>query len=282
MSIVALKDVTYHYPLTKVPALDSINLTLEEGKFYGLIGENGGGKTTLCNLIRGLVPHFYNGDLQGEAVIYGTEVREWDTADISAKIGYVFQNPFTQISGIKETVFEEIAMGLENLGVPKEEIIERVCNVCKLLKIEHLIENNPNELSGGQRQRVAFASIIAMDTDLLVIDEPTSQLDPEGTEDVFEIIKTLKESGKTIILVEHKIDLIAEYCDEVIVMNDAKIVFHGPPQEILSNKALLDEDAVIPQVALLGHLLKDMGKDLGEIPITVDRAVELIKQREGK
>jgi len=282
MSIVSLKNVSYKYPLQKQYALENINLNLEEGKFYGLIGENSGGKTTLCNLIRGLIPHFYNGDLEGEAVIYGTEVRDWDTAEISAKIGYVFQNPFTQISGIKETVFEEIAMGLENLGVPKDEMIERVCNVCKLLKIEHLIENNPNELSGGQRQRVAFASIIAMDTDLLVIDEPTSQLDPEGTEDVFEIIKTLKNSGKTIILVEHKIDLIAEYCDEVIVMNEGKIVFNGPTQEVLSNKELLEQNAVIPQVALLGHLMNDLGKPLEQIPITIDQAVALIKQREGK
>ena len=282
MAFIELKDVSYKYPYTKNFALQNVTCSFERGKFYGIIGENGGGKTTLCNLIRGLIPHFYNGDLEGEAVIYGTEVRDWDTAEISAKIGYVFQNPFTQISGIKETVFEEIAMGLENLGVPKDEMIERVCNVCKLLKIEHLIENNPNELSGGQRQRVAFASIIAMDTDLLVIDEPTSQLDPEGTEDVFEIIKTLKNSGKTIILVEHKIDLIAEYCDEVIVMNEGKIVFNGPTQEVLSNKELLEQNAVIPQVALLGHLMNDLGKPLEQIPITIDQAVALIKQREGK
>jgi len=165
---------------------------------------------------------------------------------------------------------------LSNGGIDGASQVTGVC------RRTHLIENNPNELSGGQRQRVAFASIIAMDTDLLVIDEPTSQLDPEGTEDVFEIIKTLKNSGKTIILVEHKIDLIAEYCDEVIVMNEGKIVFNGPTQEVLSNKELLEQNAVIPQVALLGHLMNDLGKPLEQIPITIDQAVALIKQREGK
>lgn len=282
MPIVEFKNVSYKYPLTKTCALKNINCTIEQGKFYGLIGENGGGKTTFCNLVRGLIPHFYNGTLEGEALVFGKDITQHDTAEISVKIGYVFQNPFTQISGIKETVFEEIAMGLENLGLPKDEIIAKVMDVCKLLKIEHLIKNNPNELSGGQRQRVAFASIIAMDSTLLVIDEPTSQLDPEGTEDVFEIIKTLKESGKTIILVEHKIDLIAEYCDEVLVMNQGEIVFAGPTQEILSNPNLPQHGAAIPQVAVFGHQMSAQGNPLATIPITVDQTVSLLSNREEK
>ena len=211
MAFIELKDVSYKYPYTKNFALQNVTCSFERGKFYGIIGENGGGKTTLCNLIRGLIPHFYRGKLTGECLVEGKDIREWDTAELSSKIGYVFQNPFTQISGIKPTVFEEVAIGLENLGVPKEIMLDRVAKVCEQLDIGHLIKNNPNELSGGQRQRVAFASIIAMDTDTLVIDEPTSQLDPEGTESVFNIINQLKHSNKTIILVEHKIDLIAEF-----------------------------------------------------------------------
>ncbi len=209
MSYIELKDVVYRYPLQKEPALNHVNLNIEKGKFYGIIGENGGGKTTLCNLIRGLVPHFYNGKLKGTCLIEGTDVRELDLDDVCVKIGYVFQDPFTQISGVKETVFEEVAMGLENLGIEKHEMVERVKAVCKQVGIEELIQKNPNDLSGGQRQRVAFASIIVMDAETLVIDEPTSQLDPEGTRNVFAIIDTLRNSGKTIILVEHKIDLIS-------------------------------------------------------------------------
>lgn len=279
MVVAKLKDVNYKYPLTDHYALKNISFEFEEGKFYGLIGENGGGKTSLCNLIRGLIPHFYNGELSGEVNVFGTDIKDHNAEELAVKIGYVFQNPFNQMSGIKSTVFEEVAMGLENLGVEKEEILKKVEDVCKLLGIEDLMEQNPNELSGGQRQRVAFASIIVMDNDMLVIDEPTSQLDPQGTENVFAIIKTLKEAGKTIILVEHKIDLIAEYCDEIIVMNKGEIVCSGETHDILSRMELLDFDAEIPQVAIWGHEMEEVGKDLGGIPITVSQAIELVQKR---
>lgn len=279
MAKIELRDVSYKYPYTRDFALKEITHTFDSGKFYGIIGENGGGKTSLCNLIRGLIPHFYKGKLQGDVIVNGTDIRDWDLGELSAQIGYVFENPFTQISGIKPTVFEEVAMGLENLGVPKEEIIEKVMNVCNLLKIQELIKNNPNELSGGQRQRVAFASIISMETEMLIIDEPTSQLDPEGTEDVFEIIKTLKKSDKTIILVEHKIDMIAEYCDEIIVMKDGRIAFSGATHEILSNMEIMDAGATMPQTAIFGHAMAKAGKPLARIPITLNEATSLVKAR---
>jgi energy-coupling factor transport system ATP-binding protein len=282
MASIAINNVSYRYPLSKKLALKDISYTFEPGKFYGIIGENGGGKTTLCNLIRGLVPHFYHGKLKGEVLVYGTDIREWDWGELSAKIGYVFQNPFTQISGIKSTVFEEVAMGLENLGTPKDVIIEKVVQVCKMLEIEDLIEKNPNELSGGQRQRVAFASIISMDSDTFVIDEPTSQLDPEGTEKVFGIIETLKNTEKTIILVEHKIDLIAAYCDEIIVMNQGTIAYSGDTYDVLTNLAIMEKGAMIPQTALFGHEMNRVGKPLERIPITIDEAVALIEKRRTK
>ena len=181
MAYIELKNVTYTYPLTKEPALKNISFSFERGKFYGIIGENAGGKTTLCNLLRGLIPHFYKGKLEGDVLIDGEDIRTLDMDALSTQMGYIFQNPFTQISGVKKTVFEEIAMGMENLGVPKEQMIKKVFEIAELLKIEDLLQNDPNALSGGQRQKVAFASIIAMDTDTFVIDEPTSQLDPDGT-----------------------------------------------------------------------------------------------------
>ena len=279
MAKIELRNVTYKYPFTRDFALKDVTHTFESGKFYGIIGENGGGKSTLCNLIRGLIPHFYKGKLKGDVIVNGTDIREWDLGELSAQIGYVFENPFTQISGIKSTVFEEVAMGLENLGIPKHDIIEKVTNVCKLLKIEDLIKNNPNELSGGQRQRVAFASIISMETEMLIIDEPTSQLDPEGTEDVFEIIKTLKHSDKTLILVEHKIDMIAEYCDEIIVMKEGSIVFSGPTHEILGNPQIMEYGAIMPQVAIFGHEMQNAGKPLSKIPVTLSEAISLVKER---
>lgn len=274
-----LKNVTYNYPLTKTPSLKDVNCSFEEGKVYGIIGENSSGKTTLCNLIRGLIPFFYNGELTGDVMVDGKDVRQWDDADLAILIGYVFQNPFTQISGVKDTVFEEVGIGLENLGIEKEQMIERIMNVCRILKIEHLIEKNPQELSGGQCQRVAFASIIAMNCRVMVIDEPTSQLDPEGTKDVFEIISLLKKANKTIILVEHKVDLIAEYCDEVLVMHEGTVAMQGPAKEILADERLAELGAPIPQAAIFGHKMKAAGKPLAEIPITNQEAVELVRRR---
>ncbi len=281
MSFIEFKDVSYKYPLSKKYAIENLSYSFEKGKFYGIMGQNGGGKTTLCNLVRGLIPHFYRGSLTGDVLINGVDVRKIDIDMLSTQIGYIFQNPFTQISGIKETVFEEIAIGLENLGVPKAEIIDRVIDVVKLLKIEDLIKNNPNNLSGGQRQKVAFASIIVMESDVLVIDEPTSQLDPQGTNDVFEIIHMLKEKGKTILLVEHKVDLIAEYADEVLVLNDGCLVRSGTAKEVLSDKNILQKGAMIPQVALLGLELKEAGTPLDYIPITKSQAKEQILKRMG-
>ena len=272
--VIECKNVTYSYPLTDKPSIANLNLSLEKGKFYGVIGENGSGKTTLCAILRGFAPSFYQGEIQGEVLFDGKPLAEYG-GDISTKIGYVFQNPFTQISGVKDTVFEEVAYGLENFGVPVEEIVERVERVMKLTNIEHLAMKSPYELSGGQMQRVALASVIVLEPDVLVIDEPTSQLDPQGTESVFEIIKQMKAKGITIVLVEHKIDLIAEYADEVIVLKDAEVIAKGNTSEILSDITLMDKGVLIPQVAILGNKLKEKGLPISKIPVTEKEAVEV-------
>ena len=272
--VIECKNVTYSYPLTTKPAISNLNLSLEKGKFYGVIGENGSGKTTLCALLRGFAPSFYQGEIEGEVLYEGKPLAEYG-GEISTKIGYVFQNPFTQISGVKDTVFEEVAYGLENFGVPVEEIVERVERVMKLTNIEHLAMKSPYELSGGQMQRVALASVIVLEPDVLVIDEPTSQLDPQGTESVFEIIKQMKAKGITIVLVEHKIDLIAEYADEVIVFKDSEVIAKGDKEAILSDITLMDKGVLIPQVAILGNILKQKGFPISKIPVTEKQAVEV-------
>lgn len=279
MAYVELKDVTYTYPLSKEPALKNITASFEKGNFYGIIGENAGGKTTLCNLIRGLIPHFYKGKLEGDVLVEGEDIRSLDMDVFSTKIGYIFQNPFTQISGVKKTVFEEIALGMENLGIPKEEMIKKVFEIAEMLKIEPLLQNNPNALSGGQRQRVAFASIVAMDTDTFVIDEPTSQLDPDGTAGIFEIIHTLKGQGKTIILVEHKVDLIAEYADEVLVMQRGELIAKGKTQEVLSDISLLEKGAMLPHTVLFNKELTTAGYTLGSVPVTKGDCVKQLRKR---
>lgn len=281
MDRIELKHVTFSYTLAENKALDDVSFTFEKGRFYGVIGENGGGKTTLCNLLRGLIPNFFKGDLSGQVLYDGTDMNDLDVDALSVDIGYVFQNPFTQISGVKKTVFEEVALGLENLGVPPKEIVKRVIDVLKLLEIEHLALNNPTELSGGQRQRVAFASIIVMDPDILVIDEPTSQLDPEGSRRIFDIIETLKKRNKTIVLVEHKINMIARYCDEVLVMKDGKLVRSGSAQEVLSDALLPSLGVRLPEAAQLAYDLADEGLPMPGIPITDEDCCQMIQERWG-
>ena len=275
--VIQVDHVTYSYPLAKEPALKQLNVGIERGKFYGVIGENGAGKTSFCALLRGFIPEFYKGNMEGKVLVEGKAISEYG-GNIASKIGYVFQNPFTQISGVKDTVFEEVAYGLENMGVPVVDIVYRVVHVMRMTDIEALAEKNPFDLSGGQMQRVALASVIVLEPDILVIDEPTSQLDPEGTESVFAIIKALKERRKTIILVEHKIDLIAEYADEVLVFKDGEIIASGDKQKILSDMSLAEKDVALPQVAILGNKLKQMGLPITEIPVTEKEAVEIIRK----
>lgn len=261
-TVIEFRQVTYQYPLSKEPAIKNLSFEIEKGKFYGVIGANGSGKTTLCALIRGFAPSFYKGKLDGQVLINGKETMEYGTGELSLKIGYVFQNPFNQISGVKDTVFEEVAYGLENFGVPVEDIERRVVAIMEKTDILHLAEKNPFDLSGGQQQRVALAAILVLEPDILVIDEPTSQLDPEGTESVFKIIRGMKEEKKTVILVEHKVDLLAEYADEILVLKDGEMIRKGDKQDVLADISLLDEGVMLPQMAILGNMLKQDRKSV--------------------
>jgi energy-coupling factor transport system ATP-binding protein len=276
------KNVTYTYPLAEKPAIKDLNLKIEKGKLYGVIGENGSGKTTLCSILRGFIPSFYKGEISGEVLVQGKALSSYED-QISRKIGYVFQNPFTQISGIKNTVFEEVAYGLENFGIEVEEIEKKVINIMQLTDIMELAEKSPFELSGGQMQRVALASVIVLEPEILIIDEPTSQLDPQSTESVFKIIKKLKEEKKTIVLVEHKVDLLAEYSDEMIVLHDSKIIKQGESREVLSDLSLREYGIRLPEVTLLGEKLREAGLEINTLPITKKQILDLIeKKRKGE
>ena len=275
-----LKDVSYKYPLEDREILKNINLDIKKGEFWAVIGKNGSGKTTLCNVLRRFVPDFYKGELKGKITLESKELKDYSAKEIVQKVGFVFQNPFTQISGVKETVFEEIAFGLENLALDAEDIRKRVEETLKLLRIEELRDKNPYELSGGQGQKVALASIIAMDPEIMVIDEPTSQLDPKGTEEIFEIIDILKKEGKTIILVEHKLELIAEYAEKVMVLDEGEMILSGNTEDVLKNKILLEKEIGIPQYTALAYRLMDEGKvKFEEIPITKEKAVEVFAHK---
>ena len=276
---IEIKNFSYKYPLEDKNVLENLNLKIETGEFWAIVGKNGSGKTTFCNALRRFVPDFYKGEVTGEIVVDGKNLKDFSPKELVTKIGFVFQNPFTQISGVKDTVFEEIAYGLENLSVEKEKIIKRVNETLKLLEIEHLKDKNPQEMSGGQKQRVALASIIVMDPEILVIDEPTSQLDPKGTQDIFKIINIMAKKGKTIILVEHKLELIAEYAEKIVVLDEGKIILSGDKKEILNNRLLEEKGIGMPQYSKLFYELIKVGKaKFEEIPITKGKTVELLKK----
>ena len=279
MGYFKIENVSYKYPLEEKQTLKNINIEIKKGEFWAVIGKNGSGKTTFCNMLRRFVPDFYKGELTGKITLEDKELKDYSQKELVQKIGFVFQNPFTQISGVKDTVFEEIAYGLENLGLDKEEIISRVEKILKLLEIEKLRDRNPYDLSGGQKQRVALASIIAMDPDILVIDEPTSQLDPKGTEDIFKIINLMANEGKTIILVEHKLELIAEYAENILVLDEGEIILSGKAEEVLNNKILLEKEIGMTQYSILAYELEKARKvELEEIPITKEKILELLKK----
>ncbi|MFL8937263.1 energy-coupling factor ABC transporter ATP-binding protein [Rossellomorea oryzaecorticis] len=278
MSGIEIRNLSYQYPTGSEKVLYDLNLTIESGKFYALAGVNGGGKTTLCNVIRGFIPHFFKGERTGEVRIDGKDVQDWDPSDLAQKVGFVFQNPFTQISGVKETVFDEIAFGLENLGVEVDVIRQKVQDIIQLLGIEYIQHKNPNELSGGQKQRVALASIIVMEPDILIFDEPTSQLDPQGTEEIFRVIDIMKKKGKTIILVEHKIELIAEYADYVIVLQGGQIKKQGRTEEVLAEEATQDCGLGLTQYTLLDLAMRKQHMHTERIPITEGDSVQVMRQ----
>jgi energy-coupling factor transport system ATP-binding protein len=278
-AVIELREVTYTYPLAGRPAIRGLSLSLEAGRVYGVVGENGGGKTSLCALIRGFAPACHRGELKGEVLIDGRPTAAYGPGELALRIGYVFQNPLTQISGVKDTVFEELAFGLENFGVPPGEIEGRVLRVMETTGIAALAEKNPFDLSGGQQQRMALASVIVLEPEILVMDEPTSRLDPEGAEGVFAIIKMMKEEKKTIVLAEHKVEQLAEFADAVLVLHEGALVRMGPPAEVLADTGLAEIGVRLPQAALLAGELIRRGLPLNRIPVTGDDLAAALGKR---
>jgi energy-coupling factor transport system ATP-binding protein len=272
MKKIVVEGLKYKYPLSKALALNDVSFVVEKGEFIGIIGKNSAGKSTLCQAIVGLVPHFFKGAYGGKVIVDGLEVKNHKIADIALKVGMVFQNPFTQVTGSKMSVFEEIAFGLENIGIPRSEMVERINGVLTLLKIEHVKEHNPFDLSGGQMQRMAIASIIAMKPEVIILDEPTSQLDPVGSEEVFRSIQSLSEQGITIIMAEHKIEKVAQYCDRVILLYNGKIIDFDTPEKIFSREDLEEYGVAAPVYTKVCKVLgiKKDGSDF--FPVTVEDA----------
>lgn len=265
MAFIEVKGLKYKYPHTSKLVLDGIDFEADKGQFIGIIGENQAGKSTLCQAFAGLVPTMFRGAYGGKVIIDGVEASKVPIAVLCQKVGLVFQNPFNQLSGAKDTVFEEIAFGLQNLGIPRDEIGKRVDKALKLLDIIKYKDRNPFDLSGGQIQRVAIASILAMEPEVLVLDEPTSQLDPQGSEDVFLVVEKLAKTGITIIMVEQKMEKLAAYCDKILLLHRGSQVAYDVPERIFSRDDLRDlgvEPPVYTQVSKALSVYRKEGDDL--------------------
>src|SRR5512142_1090303 len=275
MAIVNLQNVSYKYPLTDSPALQNINLQVNEGEFVALIGPNGAGKSTLCYTVAGFVPHFFKGELTGVVEVAGVEWQNSSLSEWVLNVGLAFQNPFNQISGAKYTVFEELAFGLENIGVPRAEMKRRVEESMDLTGIRDLADRSPYSLSGGQQQRVALTSILVMQPRILVLDEPTSQMDPIGTREVFGVIRTMAERGMTVIMAEHKVEWIARFADRVVALHEGQVLLAGTPSEVLTSDLLPEKGFGISRytsVAREARMLDLWKRE--KLPVTLDEAVE--------
>ncbi len=275
MALIEIHEVTYTYPTTESPALSNISLQVEQGEFLAIVGANEAGKSTLCYTLSGFVPHFFHGELEGAVQVAGLNLNESKLSDWVLNVGLVFQNPFNQISGAKFTVFEEIAFGLENLGIPRPEMIERVEHVMSRTGIRDLADRSPYSLSGGQQQKVALTSILVMEPKVIVLDEPTSQLDPIGAREVFQVIKEMSQSGITVVMAEHKIEWVAEFADRVIALNAGEILVQGTPQEVLTSPVLPEKGVGISrytQVASQARFDGLWGHD-NPLPVTLDQAI---------
>ena len=274
MAIIETKNLTYTYPGASKPSIDDVSIKIEKGEFVLITGPSGCGKTTLCRTFNGLVPHFYQGELKGEITVAGLNTLDRHTYEMAKHVGLVFQNPENQLFAL--SIEKDVAFGLENNGVNRTEMRKKVDWALNQTGIYDIRERSPHEISGGQQQRVAIAAVLAMEPEIIVLDEPTSFLDPLSAQKIFEVIYKLnKEQGITVILVEHRLDLTAKYTNHLIVMDRGRVRFEGDPREVLSNEETRLIGVGIPKATLLYELLKKEGLGLsGKIPLSSDELAD--------
>jgi len=256
-----LIGVGYRYAGYARQVLRGIDLTLADGEIVGLVGPNEAGKSTLCLVASGLAPGSIRGELTGEFRIDGESMAGQPLHAFSTRVGIGFQNPATQLSGITGSVFEEVALGPMNLGLPARETVERVKAALAMLGIEDLAERAPRRLSGGQGQLVVLASLLAMRPAHLILDEPTAQLDPEGTRLVGEALRQLAASGTALLIAEHKTDLLDGLCHRVVCIDGGQLVLDGPADAVLADPGLVDRGVEAPSRIRLERALVGAGLD---------------------
>jgi energy-coupling factor transport system ATP-binding protein len=276
--LVELDNVTFSYSRASLPAIADISFKINAGEFVALIGPSGAGKSTLCYSLNGSIPQLFNGIMTGSVKVAGCDTFKDEIPTLAEHVGLVVQNARTQLFNV--TVLQEVAFGCENLGLPREQIRERVNQALEFVGLTGFDDREPTALSGGQQQRLAMACVLAMDPELLVLDEPTSELDPIGAEQVMDVIARLnRELGKTIFMVTHDMEFVTKYASRVLLLYDHHLIEDGSPQKIFSNTTLLEKARIRPpQVCEMAQILLQDGYPLERIPITLDAAIQMLKE----
>ena len=280
VEIIAARNLGFQYAGSTSKALDEINIVIRQGEFLLLTGPSGCGKTTLCRCLNGLIPNFHPGEMFGELLVDGVNVAAETTSELSRMVGYVFQNPENQLFAL--TVEKDVAFGPENLGLTREEIRDRVDWAMDAAGTVALKDLAPYELSGGQQQRVALAGVLAMKPSVIVLDEPTSFLDPRTAEEIMGAVDDLRrENGITVIVVEHRLDLVGRFAERIVVMDHGRIVADGKLEDVLDSELdrLSGLGIGLPKVSLLWSLLKRDGLVSERLPTHVESAVKMLSER---
>ncbi|WP_421903607.1 energy-coupling factor ABC transporter ATP-binding protein [Maridesulfovibrio sp.] len=283
MSLIEIEKFSYSYTPSSRPVLSNLDLEIEAGEFVALIGVNNSGKSTLCNAFCGAVPQLYHGKMDGNVRVCAKDIAEVPLAELSESVALVMQHPERQLSGIRFTVAEEVGFSLENRGVERDEILQRVDEALSLTGLSDLAERSPHHLSGGQLQKVALASALACDTPVLVLDEPTTFLDPLAAKQVFEILYELRSKGKTIVLAEQRVESLALYADRVIALHEGRVVLDGPPAEVLVSPLLKEIGLDWTRFSKIAELARSRGRWAEEraLATTFGEVVEGLEVRNG-
>ncbi|MEN3050327.1 MAG: ABC transporter ATP-binding protein [Candidatus Methanosuratincola petrocarbonis] len=256
MAIIEVKGLCYTYPESETPSLIDVNFKAEPGEFVLVTGPSGCGKTTFCRALNGLIPNSYGGDFKGTAVVDGLLTTSTPVYELAQRVGLVFQNPENEL--FCTTVEREVAFGPENLALPREEIAMRVEEALEIVGISHLKEKSPEELSGGEQQKVAIAALLAMKPKVLVLDEPTANLDPVSAKSVLELMHRLNKNGVTVILVEHRLEMISHLVDRCVVFEGGRIVADGSPREVLYSDKVSELGVGLPKIVQVSRRLSGL------------------------
>ncbi len=276
--MITMNNFHFKYAGSDCFALQNINLTIKEGEFVGVIGNSGAGKSTLTYAINGVIPHHYHGDFYGDVSVDGMSTVEVTPEQLSACVGSVFQDIDGQM--VASVVEDELLFGLENFGFVREEITQRIDDALATMGIADLRYRSICTLSGGQKQKVALAAILALKPRILVLDEPTGELDPQSSGQIFTMLRELNQTyGITVVVVEQKIMLLCEYVKRLIVMGEGSILLDGEVHEVLEHSKEMEAVGIhIPRVATLANLLIDKGLYLGRLPRNLDEAEAMVRE----